>query len=119
MIRAMWYYWQTTPADMAHSNIDARSFAFGEHMVGRLRKNPELLEVARGQLERWRKQCAPNVQATLAEWQLILDAGLGAVAAVLCGEDERSVRLRQSAPFAGEKFISREERNAILRRFAA
>ena len=104
---------------MSHATIDARSLAFGEHTACRLREQPGLLDAARAQLARWRAHGAPNVQATFQEWQLILDAGLEATVAVLTGPDERHVRLRQSAPFAGETFISREKRNAILRRFAA
>ena len=58
------------------------------------------------------------MQATFRERQSILDAGLEATIAVLTGSDERHVRLRQSASLAGETFINREERNAILRQFA-
>ncbi len=99
--------------------IDERSLAFGEHTARRLREQPELLTAARGQLARWRSGGAPNVQTTLDEWQMILDGGLDVTVEALTGRGERFVRLRQSAPFAGERFISRDERNAILRRFAA
>ena len=105
-------------SSMSHAIIDERSLAFGEHIARRLREQPELLHQAQAQLTRWREHGAPNVQATFREWQAILDAGPEATIAVLTGSDERHVRLRQSAPFAGEQFISREDRNAILRRFA-
>ena len=58
------------------------------------------------------------MQSTLTEWQEVLEAGLDATVAVLTGTDERSVRLRQSAPFAGEEIVSRRERQALWRRFA-
>lgn len=104
---------------MSHAIIDERSLAFGEHTARRLREQPELLNMAKAQLARWRERGAPNVQATLREWQATLNSGLEETIMVLTGPEERHVRLRQSAPFAGETFISREERNAILRRFAA
>ena len=99
---------------MSHDKVDARSFAFGELTAHRLRNQPELLDAARAQLTR----CAPSVQDVLREWQTILDAGMDATLKVLTGLGERDVRLRQSVPFAGEVFISREDRNAILQRFA-
>ena len=98
--------------------IDARSLALGELTAQRLREQPEKLDTAKAILARWQRICAPNVQAVLSEWQAILDTGLEATIAILTGHDERCVRLRQSAPFAGESIISREERNAMWRRFA-
>ena len=100
-----------------HALIDARSLALGELTAQRLREQPAKLDAAKAILGRWRRICAPNVQAALSEWQSILDAGLEATIAVLTGRDERCVRLRQSAPFAGESLVSREERNALWRRY--
>ena len=97
--------------------IDARSLALSELTAQRLREQPEKLDVAKAILARWQQICAPNVQAVLSEWQGILEAGLEATIAVLIGRDERCTRLRQSAPFAGESIISREERNALWKRF--
>ena len=100
-----------------HDKIDARSLALGQLVARRLQERPELLGVARKNLERWRRGCASSVQATLAEWETIIDGGLEATAAVLTGRDERSVRLRQSTPFAGEEMITRAERNRIFQQF--
>lgn len=36
---------------------------------------------------------------------------------VLVGHDERSTRLQQSSPFAGEQFITRPERCALIQQF--
>ena len=102
----------------SHAWIDARSLALGRLIALRLREQPKRLDIARAILGRWQQICAPNVQATLAEWQEILEAGLDATATVLTGTDERSVRLRQSAPFAGEQIVSRRERQALWRQFA-
>ena len=106
-----------SPTLRGHAQIDARSLAFGRLVARRLRERPELLRVADENLTRWQRTCAPNVRATLAEWRGVLDAGLDASLGVLTGEDERSVRLRQSTPFAGEEIVTREERNLILMQY--
>ena len=103
---------------MNHALLDARSLAMGELTACRLRERPELMDVARRILTRWQGRCAANVQPVLREWQAILDAGLEETVATLTGCEERHVRLRQSAPFAGEEIITREERNALWRQFA-
>ena len=101
-----------------HARLDARSLALGELIARRLQEEPARLARARAILARWQRVGAPNVQAALAEWQAILEAGLEATVARLMGRDERCVRLRQSAPFAGEEIVSRQERQALWRRFA-
>lgn len=101
-----------------HALIDARSLALGKLTTHRLREQPELLDVAKQVLARWRLRCAANVQPTLREWQSILDSGLETTLETLAGHEDRHVRLRQSAPFAGEEIITREERNALWRAFA-
>ena len=100
-----------------HAEIDARSLALSRLVARRLREDPELIDVARRDLERWRQVCAAKVRATLAEWQAIVDGGLETTLAVLTGEDERSVRLRQSNPFAGEEIVTRVERNRLIQHF--
>lgn len=100
-----------------HALLDARSLALGELTARRLRERPELMDVARRILIRWQGMCAANVQPVLREWQAILDAGLEETVRTLTSREERHVRLRQSAPFAGEEIITREERNALWRQF--
>ena len=106
------------PGLRGHARIDARSLALGRLVARRLWEQPSLLRVAEENLDRWQQTCAPNVQATLAEWRGVLHTGLEAVLAVLTGGGERSVRLRQSTPFAGEEVVTREERNQLWRQFA-
>ena len=100
-----------------HDIIDARSLALGRLVARRLQERPELIGVAQKNLARWFQTCAPNVKATLAEWLSIIDGGLEGTLAVLTSEDERSVRLRQSSPFAGEEVITRAERNRVFQQF--
>lgn len=106
-----------SPALRGHARTDARSLALSQLVAKHLRARPELLGVARKNLTRWNQTGAPNVQATLAEWQVVIDGGLETVLTVLAGEDERSVRLRQSSPFAGEEIVTRAERNLLYRQF--
>ncbi len=83
----------------------------------RLRSDPGLVELARANIERWTKSCSPRGRAALREWLAVLDGPIDGVIALLCGEDERAVRLRQSNPFAGA--LTQKVRNEILLRFEA
>ncbi|HMO27123.1 MAG TPA: hypothetical protein PKB10_12740 [Tepidisphaeraceae bacterium] len=98
-----------------HRDIDARSLAFGQLIAERIRAEPELVEHARNNLQRWLQTCAQSSTATLKEWISILEGSVDDIAAVLTGTDDRAVRLRQSNPFAG--VLTPSERNSILRQF--
>ncbi len=81
-------------------------------IAARVRENPALAGRALGVLRRWRASASADVWPVLDEWRAILDGPLEGVLAVLEGEDERAVRLRQSSPFCG--ILPREERTRIL-----
>jgi hypothetical protein len=100
-----------------HRLIDERSLAFGELLAAKLAGDPSLVEQARTTVERWLKHCAPGVRPALEEWQSALNGPINGVIALLTERSERATRLRQSNPFAG--VLSSQERNAVLRRFAA
>ena len=95
-----------------HSAIDARSLEMDRLIARRLRENPAVLEKARGVLAKWMMSCDASVRPVFDEWRVILDGPLEAVVAALEGEDEKSVRLRQSSPFCG--ILTPAERTAIL-----
>jgi hypothetical protein len=59
----------------------------------------------------------PHARPALLEWQAALEQPSHATMALLLGTNERSVRLRQSNPFAG--VLTPAERNAILCEFQA
>jgi hypothetical protein len=101
---------------MDHGVIDQRSLAMAAIIARRIRENPRLLEVADENLDRWLAICAPNSRPALMEWKGILKRGLDETLKTLCTEDERSTRLRQSSPFAGEEFITRAERTDLILR---
>jgi hypothetical protein len=96
----------------SHTAIDARSLEMDRLIAKRLRENPAVLDKARGVLANWLASCDASVRPAFEEWRSILDGPLSGVFAVLEGEDERSVRLRQSSPFCG--ILTPAERTAIL-----
>ena len=97
----------------SHERIDQRSLALHEAVAARLEAQPQLLEVARANLERW---LAAKPAAALREWQRLLDSlPLTQLLQLLRSPEEAAVRLRQSSPFAG--ILSPAERQAILARY--
>jgi len=102
---------QTTPMN-PHSAIDARSLEMDRLIARRLRENPAVLDKARSVLAKWMASGDASVRPVFAEWHAILNGPISGVFAALEGEDERSVRLRQSSPFCG--ILSPAERTAIL-----
>jgi hypothetical protein len=97
----------------SHQWIDERSLALHEAVAARLEAQPQLLEVARGNLKRW---LAARPAAALREWQRLLDSlPLPQLLQLLRSPEEAAVRLRQSSPFAG--ILSPAERQAILARY--
>jgi hypothetical protein len=96
----------------SHEWIDRRSLALHEAVAARLEAQPELLEVARANLQR--RLQVRSVPA-LREWQDLLDrVTLPDLLAVLRSPSEAAARLRQSSPFAG--VLTPEERQSILSR---
>jgi len=100
-----------------HQLIDARSLAFGQAIVEKLRLQPDLVTHAQANIERWMKTTSPGAQRTLQEWKEVLDGPLEGVIDLLTNPGERATLLRQSNPFAG--VLSPSERNAIIREFQA
>jgi type II secretory pathway component PulL len=99
-----------TGAVRSHEWIDRRSLALHEAVAAKLEAQPQLLDIARRNLDRWLKT---NRAAGLREWRTILDsASLPDVLALLRSPSEKATRLRQSSPFAG--LLTSEERRLIM-----
>lgn len=82
-----------------HVRIEARSLAMHRAIAEKVRKNPRLLEAAGENIRRWRRQ---GVDVTaFAEWEAILERGVGETVRVLTDPSENAARLRQSTPFTG------------------
>jgi hypothetical protein len=83
----------------SHQWIEQRSLTLHEAVARKLEAQPELLEVARANLCRWRNT---NPTQALQEWQGLLDRlPLPQLRAMLRSPTEAAARLRQSSPFAG------------------
>lgn len=88
---------------MDHLGIDEVSLALARLVAARLRARPELLNLARENLSRWRQRNAdsPSLLRCYAEWEAILTRPLADICALLVAETEEGQRLRQNSPFAG------------------
>ena len=94
----------------SHQWIDERSLALHAAVAAKLEAQPELLNVARQNLNRW---LSMRPAAALREWEAILDrAPVSEVIDLLRARNPDAARLRQSSPFAG--VLSRSERQSIL-----
>jgi len=97
----------------SHEWIDERSLALHEAVAARLEAEPQLLQVARANLERW---LAASPAAPLREWEQLLDTlPFTQLLRLLRSRDAEAARLRQSSPFAG--LLTPAERQAILSRY--
>lgn len=88
---------------MSHLDLDRRSLEMAREIARRLRANPELIQIARDNLDRWSKRNAdrPSLMAAYEEWQQLLDLPVEDVCAALTAETDEGQRLRQNSPFPG------------------
>lgn len=92
---------------------DERSKALHREIAKKLRKNPELWEVPKNNIDRWKKR-KKNLMPSLIEWEQILDKHTREqILAILESDSEEATRLRSSGPFAG--ILSDLEREEIFR----
>jgi len=96
-----------------HKRIEERSLRLHEEIARRLQKDPQLLQIAKGNLVRWIGRDGET--PAWREWSEILDGPLSRVLSVLLSPDERGARLRQSSPFCG--ILSPRERWKIYESF--
>jgi len=81
----------------------------------KLRARPELLEIARDNLDRWTRS-SDRPQPYWDAWRDILNRPLAEILALLVDESERMTAMRQMTPFAG--VLDPAERWAIYAEFA-
>lgn len=88
---------------MKHANIDQVSLAMGRRVAERLRQQPELVDLARGNLARWSSQnvSAASLLRCYEEWRGILSRPVDEICRLLVAETDEAQRLRQNSPFAG------------------
>ena len=97
----------------SHQWIDERSLAFHEAVAAKVESQPDLMQIARANVDRWLRQ---RPLPALLEWQDLLGRESSEVIlTILRSRTETAARLRQSSPFAG--ILTSAERQAILRRY--
>jgi len=82
-----------------HRRLEERSIALHREIAMRIHANPELLKIAKKNLDRWIKR--DGEIPVWFEWQKVLSRPLAQIAALLVSPDERGRYLRQSSPFCG------------------
>lgn len=85
---------------MPHDRIERRSLELHRAIAAKLRTNPELLGIARDNLDRW-SQARGRSQPYLNTWREILDRPLDEILRLIVEDTPRMTELRQSTPFAG------------------
>ena len=95
----------------SHQLHESRSLRMHRLIVESYLADPEyVIGFARENLSRWRMG---NVDCDDFDvWEKILSGDQAGILDALTAKDEKSIRLRQSSPFAG--LISAEDRNRIL-----
>jgi len=101
----------------SHERVDARSLEMGTLIAAKIRRQPELFEIARANLQRWKQTRKPWPRA-LQEWEEIIErfdreTGLN----LLTEDSEEGRRRRQSDPFCG--ILTEAERKGILLKYEA
>ncbi len=97
-----------------HGRIDRRSLALHRAIAAKLHAQPELIAIARKNLERWSRDGGRSTPYWDA-WREILDRPLSEVLEVMVEETERMTALRQATPFAG--VLEPKERWAVYAGF--
>lgn len=97
-----------------HQRIDQRSLAMHRAVADKLRADPGLIEVARGNLDRWSRQNGRS-QPYFDAWRSLLDGPFEELLAAMVEDTERMTAMRQANPFAG--ILSPAERWAIYAQF--
>lgn len=88
---------------MGHELRDRVSMELARRIASGLADHPEWIELARGNLRRWRARNAdaPGLVRCYDEWLDLLERPATEVAKLLVEESDRGQWLRQNSPFAG------------------
>ena len=100
-----------------HQILDARSLALHCVIAKKVSRQPELLQIAEDNLERWAGKAAAGQPKYLDEWRAILDWPWPAIAHFICSMSDEATRLRSSSPFAG--VLNDNERERVYAAFRA
>lgn len=100
-----------------HQILDARSLALHCAIAQKISRNPELLSIARENLDRWVAKTDTGTPRYLKAWRRVLERPWSEIAGLICSMNEEATRLRSSSPFAG--VLSAEERERVYVAFRA
>lgn len=100
-----------------HRILDARSLAMHCKIAQKISRDPDLLDKARTNLERWSAKSADPRPQYLHEWQEILKRPWPEIAEIMTRMNEEATRLRSSSPFPG--ILTARERDQIYAAFRA
>ena len=100
-----------------HRILDARSLAMHCKIAQKISQNPELLDKAKANLNRWCEKSKAPQPYYFREWQEILERPWPQIAEVITRMSEEAIRLRSSSPFAG--VLTADEREHIYAAFRA
>lgn len=96
-----------------HERLEDRSLALHKEIAKRLSENPQLIQIAKANLDRWVER--DGDLPVWREWREILNGPPKKVISMLISDDEESKRLRQSSPFCG--ILAPRERWCIYESF--
>jgi hypothetical protein len=100
-----------------HRILDARSLAMHCKIAQKISRDPELLNKAKANLERWNAKSEDPKPRYLREWKQILERPWPEIAELITNMSEDATRLRSSSPFAG--VLAADERDQIYATFRA
>ena len=102
--------------DLGHKRVEGRSLALHRAIAGKIRNQPELLAIARANLERWTAGDSRS-NPYFEQWKSILENPLENILSLLIEDSEKMRDLRQSTPFCG--VLTPQERWRIYESFSA
>ncbi|MHB8254226.1 MAG: hypothetical protein ACYDEV_11125 [Acidiferrobacter sp.] len=116
----MWYSCAMNPVTTpwssvarTHAQVDRFSLRLHEEVAKLTRANPAMLDRARANIVRWKKQLGVSAARDLDVWSAILAEPLETILATMVARTEEGDRLRQSSPFCG--IVSQARRMEIFR----
>lgn len=102
--------------DNKYLTSDWRSLHIHKLIAERFRANPEIVQKAIENIERWKKQNS-YPQPYFDSWLDIIHSGIEPLLDFLCSESQEAQRLRSSSPFVGAAFITQKEHQEIFEKF--
>ena len=103
---------------MRHDLIDRRSLELHRLVAGKIRQQPELMDLVRDKLDRTlgESRLSDSCKDALREWQTIFSLkSFEEILEILVEDSDEGQRLRQSTPFSG--ILSQQERGEVFRRY--